>query len=378
MNSNNFMSVIDGPGQFQIHATGPWTAPNANQLENLLLELENQVKNAAVIQLDLSAVTEFDTFGAWLVERFCRDLASQERPIKVSGLMDHSLPLFKEMEAVNQTVTSKTISPPAFGFWTPVFARTVVDFWHQVITFIVVFGAIVNVVGRVIVRPRIFRLTSTIHQFDRVGWKALPIVLLITFIIGAIIAQQGFFHFSKFGAAPYVVDMVGFLTMRELGVLLVAIVIAGRTASSYTAELGTMKMREELDALKTMGYDPVEILILPRILVLVIALPILTFIGSMAALSGAALVAIFYADINPEFYIDRLKVAISVDHFLVGMIKAPFMGIVIGVIACTEGLQVKGSATSLGIHTTRSVVKSIFMVIFLDGLFAMFFSAIGM
>jgi len=376
--NTNFFSVSENPGQFQIHAKGSWTAPNANQLENQLLELEFQTKNAAVIQLDLSAVTQIDTFGAWLVERFCRDLTGNDQEIKVSGLKNRSKPLFKEIEAVNLTPARDVVSRQAIDLWMRISSLTSSGIWHQFIAFMVVFGAIVNALGKVIIHPRTFRLTSTIHQFDRVGWKALPIVFLITFIIGAIIAQQGFFHFARFGADLYVIDMVGFLTMRELGVLLVAIVIAGRTASSYTAELGTMKMREELDALKTMGYDPVEILILPRILVLVIALPFLTFIGSLAALIGAGIVATFYADINPEFYIDRLKDAISIDHFLVGMIKAPFMGIVIGVIACTEGLQVKGSATSLGVHTTRSVVKSIFMVIFLDGLFAMFFSAIGM
>jgi phospholipid/cholesterol/gamma-HCH transport system permease protein len=376
--NTNFFSVSENPGQFQIHAKGSWTAPNANQLENQLLELEFQTKNAAVIQLDLSAVTQIDTFGAWLVERFCRDLTGNAQEIKVSGLKNRSKPLFKEIEAVNLTPARDVVSRQAVDLWMRISSLTSSGIWHQFIAFMVVFGAIVNALEKVIIHPRTFRLTSTIHQFDRVGWKALPIVFLITFIIGAIIAQQGFFHFARFGADLYVIDMVGFLTMRELGVLLVAIVIAGRTASSYTAELGTMKMREELDALKTMGYDPVEILILPRILVLVIALPFLTFIGSLAALTGAGIVATFYADINPEFYIDRLKDAISIDHFLVGMIKAPFMGIVIGVIACTEGLQVKGSATSLGVHTTRSVVKSIFMVIFLDGIFAMFFSAIGM
>jgi len=378
MKSDSFFSVSENPGQFEIHARGAWTATNANQLESELLALEIAAKNAVVIQLDLSAVSQIDTFGAWLIERFRRDLAGHAQDIKILGLKDQSRPLFNEVEAVNQIPARSGDSGKPLDIWTGLTTFNFSSLWQQFNAFMVVFGALVNAMGKVIIHPRSFRLTSTIHQFDRVGWKALPIVLLITFIIGAIIAQQGFFHFARFGADLYVIDMVGFLTMRELGVLLVAIVIAGRTASSYTAELGTMKMREELDALKTMGYDPVEILILPRILVLVVALPFLTFIGSLAALTGAGLVATFYAGINPEFYIDRIKEAISIDHFLVGMVKAPFMGIVIGVIACTEGLQVKGSATSLGIHTTRSVVKSIFMVILLDGIFAMFFSGIGM
>jgi phospholipid/cholesterol/gamma-HCH transport system permease protein len=206
----------------------------------------------------------------------------------------------------------------------------------------------------------------------------VPIILLITFLIGGIISQQGIFHFRKFGAELYAVDLVGILVLREIGVLIVAIMVAGRSGSSYTAELGSMKMREEIDALRTMGFDPVEVLILPRIIVLIIALPVLTFLGSIAALYGGGLVAWLYGGISPDIYISRLTEAISLTHFKVGMIKAPFMGLVIGVVACAEGLRVKGSAESLGLQTTASVVESIFLVIVLDGLFAMFFASIGM
>ena len=193
-----------------------------------------------------------------------------------------------------------------------------------------------------------------------------------------IIAQQGIFHFRKFGADAYVVDMVGILVLREIGVLIVSIMVAGRSGSAYTAELGSMKMREEIDALRTMGFDPVEVLILPRVLALVCALPILTFLGSMSALYGGGLVAWLYGGMSPEIFIARIREAISVTHFEVGMIKAPFMALVIGVVACSEGLRVKGSAESLGLQTTTSVVKSIFLVIVLDGVFAIFFASIGM
>ena len=226
-------------------------------------------------------------------------------------------------------------------------------------------------------RPLTLRMTSTVHHLYRVGWQAVPIMLLITFLIGAIIAQQGIFHFRKFGADAYVVDMVGILVLREIGVLIVSIMVAGRSGSAYTAELGSMKMREEIDALRTMGFDPVEVLILPRVLALVIALPILSFLGSMAALYGGGLVAWFYGGMSPEIFIARLREAISVTHFEVGLIKAPFMALVIGVVACSEGLRVKGSAESLGLQTTTSVVKSIFLVIVLDGFFAVFFAAVG-
>jgi phospholipid/cholesterol/gamma-HCH transport system permease protein len=206
----------------------------------------------------------------------------------------------------------------------------------------------------------------------------VPIMALITFLIGGIIAQQGFFHFRKFGADSYVIDMVGILVVREIGVLIVSIMSAGRSGAAYTAELGSMKMREEIDALRTMGFDPVAILILPRITALVFALPILAFVGVMAALYGGGLVAWFYGGMSPEVYLARLQEAISITHFEVGMIKAPFMALAIGIVACGEGLKVKGSAESLGMQTTTSVVKSIFLVIPFDGIFAMFFASIGM
>ncbi len=180
------------------------------------------------------------------------------------------------------------------------------------------------------------------------GLQAAPIVLLITFLIGCIIAQQGFFHFRKFGAESYVVDMVGVLISREIGVLLVTIMVAGRSGSSYTAELGSMKMREEIDALRTMGLDPVEVLILPRVFALILAVPALTFLGLMAALLGGGLVAWGYDGMSPDIFIARLHDAVTVTHFEVGMIKAPFMALVVGVIACTEGLRVKGSSELLG------------------------------
>jgi phospholipid/cholesterol/gamma-HCH transport system permease protein len=171
--------------------------------------------------------------------------------------------------------------------------------------------------------------------------------------------------------------MLGILVMREIGVLIVAIMIAGRSGSSYTAELGSMKMREEVDALQTMGLDPIEVLILPRIVALVIALPILTFLGSIAALYGGGMVCWLYAGMSPDIFMARLREIISINHFEVGMSKAPFMALVIGIVASVEGLQVKGSAESLGLQTTASVVKAIFLVIVLDGVFAMFFAAIG-
>jgi phospholipid/cholesterol/gamma-HCH transport system permease protein len=358
-------------------AAGSWTAVHAADLEALIERaLAQSAGRAAAVEL--SGIREFDTYGAWLIERLIRERRAAGQETRIAGLADRYRGLFEEIErvAVERAPPERARSP--VSSWLESIGRTVVSASADFVSFAHMLGATANAAFRVLRHPAAFRLTSTVHQLDRVAWQAVPIILLITFLIGGIIAQQGFFHFRKFGADQYVVDMVGILVMREIGVLIVAVMVAGRSGSSYTAELGSMKMREEIDALRTMGFDPVEVLILPRILALIIALPILTFLGSMAALYGGGLVAWFYGGMSPDIFIARLKEAISITHFKVGMIKAPFMALAIGIIACAEGLQVKGSAESLGLQTTASVVKSIFVVIVLDGLFAIFFASIGM
>ena len=203
-------------------------------------------------------------------------------------------------------------------------------------------GAVLAATGRVLIHPEnlpsdVDRASSGTGVLARGADRGL-----ITFLIGCIISQQGIFHFRKFGADIFVVDMLGVLVLREIGVLLVAIMVAGRSGSAYTAELGSMKMREEIDALRTMGFDPIEVLILPRMLALVIALPILAFLGAMAALYGGGLVAWLYGGVDPEAFLLRLREAISIDHFIVGIVKAPVMAAVIGIVACVEGLAVRG------------------------------------
>ncbi len=364
--------------RLEIAAGGSWTASYAGELESLVDSVTPETQSAKNVSINMRGVREFDTFGAWLLERLTRQWTSSGAKAVVIGLPKHDLGLLEEMLEVNRRPPPEQARDSRIVSGLAAIGRAVVGFGHDLLLFADMLGAVGTSAVRVLMRPRDFRFTSTVHQLDRVAWQAVPIILLITFLIGAIIAQQGIFHFRRFGAEVYAVDLVGILILREIGVLIVAIMVAGRSGSSYTAELGSMKMREEIDALRTMGFDPIEVLVLPRILVLVIALPVLTFLGCMAALYGGGLVAWLYGGISPDIYIARLMEAISLTHFSVGMIKAPFMGLVIGLVACAEGLQVKGSAESLGLHTTDSVVKSIFLVIVLDGLFAMFFASIGM
>ena len=362
--------------RLHLAAAGSWTAQNASDLEPLVDDAVTASKSVDGVDLDMAGVENLDTFGAWLLERLLRGFAEGGVGITVIGLQERFRGLIKEAHLSNR----KLPEPPGEDMVASVLALLRHGFGlltRDVLLNVEMFGALVVASLRLLTRPRSFRMTSMVHHLDRVCWRAVPIILLITFLIGAIIAQQGIFHFRRFGAEVYVVDMLGILVMREIGVLIVAIMIAGRSGSSYTAELGSMKMREEVDALQTMGLDPIDVLILPRIVALVIALPILTFLGSMAALYGGGMVCWLYAGMNPEIFLARLREIISLDHFTVGLSKAPFMALVIGIVASVEGLQVKGSAESLGLQTTASVVKAIFLVIVLDGIFAMFFAAIG-
>jgi phospholipid/cholesterol/gamma-HCH transport system permease protein len=377
LNSEPLLSPSIVDGRLVLSASGPWTAVHAHELELLIDGLADEAPDAAV-SLDLRAVHAFDTFGAWLVERLLRSWRSRGREARIVGLPEHYRGLLETVERANLRPPPRAPRESRLLAALDRLGRKVVELRDEILPFLGMLGAFGAVFARTLVNPRALRLTSLVHHLDRVGWRAVPIMLLITFLIGCIIAQQGIFHFRKFGADVYVVDMVGILVLREIGVLIVAIMVAGRSGSSYTAELGSMKMREEIDALRTMGRDPVEVLILPRVIALMLALPMLTFLGSMAALYGGGLVAWLYGGMSPDIFIARLKEAISLTHFKVGMIKAPFMALVIGIVACSEGLRVQGSAESLGLQTTTSVVKSIFLVIVLDGVFAMFFASIDM
>jgi phospholipid/cholesterol/gamma-HCH transport system permease protein len=367
--------VAQGAG-VALCASGNWTAQHARALERLIDTVGKAEQGRSGILIDVSRVAKLDTFGAWLIERLRRSLTRGGIEPQISGLSTDHSSLVDEVRRVSETkrpapsVVSVTAMLDSVG-------RSVVQIGDTLIALVGMTGALMAAVGRVAVRPSNFRFTSMVHHIEQVGWRAVPIVVLITFLIGCIIAQQGIFHFRQFGADVFVVDMLGVLVLREIGVLIVAIMVAGRSGSSYTAELGSMKMREEIDALRTMGFDPVEVLILPRVLALLVALPALAFIGAMAALYGGGLVAWFYGGVDPDAFLFRLREGISINHFVVGMIKAPFMAVVIGIVASVEGLLVQGSAESLGQHTTSSVVKSIFLVIVMDGAFAIFFASIG-
>jgi phospholipid/cholesterol/gamma-HCH transport system permease protein len=369
------LAKIDKGDRLALCAAGPWTATSAPALEKLVADAEKLARTRANISIDVSDVSKLDTFGAWLIERLRRALAAGGQDIRIAGLSENYASLVDEVRKVKPQPAPGR-GPNGIVLALDGIGRNVYGIGETLLSLVDMIGAVIAAWFRVWLHPSRFRLTSMVHHLQQVCWNAVPIIVLITFLIGCIVAQQGIFHFRRFGADVIVVDMLGILVLRELGVLLVAIMVAGRSGSAYTAELGSMKMREEIDALRTMGFDPVEVLILPSMMALTLAMPILAFIGAMAALYGGGLVAWLYGGVDPTSFLARLR-EISINHFIVGMVKAPVMALMIGIVACVEGLAVRGSAESLGQHTTASVVKGIFFVIVMDGVFAIFFAALG-
>ncbi len=377
MNGDPTLERIARGNGLALCAGGAWIARHAAVLEEIVTDAEKLGGSRPNIFIDVSQVSRLDTFGAWLIERLRRSLSIKGGvEAQIAGLSANYSSLVNEVRRVKEAPAADSEPVTISGMLDGV-GRSVAGIGGTFVGLIDMLGAVLAAAGHVLIHPRSFRLTSTIHHLEQVCWRAVPIIVLITFLIGCIISQQGIFHFRQFGADIFVVDMLGVLVLREIGVLLVAIMVAGRSGSAYTAEIGSMKMREEIDAMRTLGIDPMDTLVLPRVLALVVALPLLTFLGDLTGLIGGGVMAMAVLGLDPATYIDKLREAADVQDFLAGMIKAPFAALIIGLVGCLEGLEVEGSAESLGKHVTSAVVKAIFLVIILDAVFAMFLSGIG-
>ena len=362
-------------GVTRLTAYGPWTIDTVSTIEGKINTAIRDIDGRVVI--DLAKVGRIDTAGAWLLRRISEEIKAAGASVEQTGASSNAERLLAAVERAappSPEPVPRRLSPLKL---VELLGETVEKAGIDFVQVLGLLGGIARGVFRAVLRPGRLRLTSIVFHVDRTGLQAVPIVFLMSFLIGGIIAQQSIFQLRFYGASIFVVDLVGILVLREIGVLLTAIMLAGRSGSAYTAEIGSMKMREELDALSVIGLDPVEVLIMPRVIALVIALPLLTFISDIAALMGGALVALVYANMSLQTFILQLRDAVALNTLLVGIYKAPFMALIIGLIAANEGLNVEGSTDSLGRRTTSSVVKGIFMVIVADGIFAIFFAAIS-
>jgi len=356
-------------GTVEAHCTGAWTKQGIAQFERRLEDLPWPAEGDLVI--DGSEISAFDTVGAWLLHRTIRTLEKQGRNVTTYGLK----PEFKGLLQLiaSHSVISEQAAPAKPGLLTNIGQRT----WRGLssmsgmLSFI---GESMIVLLHSFVEPRRIRWRTILHNLQTAGFEALPIVGLLTFLLGVVISYQGADQLQRFGANIFIVDLVGLSMVRELSPLLTAIIVAGRSGSAYAAQIGTMKVTEEIDALRTIGVGSIELLVLPKMLALIIALPLLTVYADVTGILGGMLMARSKLDVSFDVFLHRLGEAISLSSFLTGIGKAPVFAAIIALVGCYQGFQVSGSADSVGRQTTVSVVQSIFLVILADALFSVVFN----
>jgi phospholipid/cholesterol/gamma-HCH transport system permease protein len=347
---------------------GRWTIQYASELGQLLRGAPQQP-----ISVDATQVDRLDSTGVLQLLRFARRNGLDFEAFGFRG-DHHAL-----VAAIEDVVDERPKKKREYGFAAALgrLGYAVVDNGTEIVALVSFLGENLAKLVRTIREPRRFRPTATVYHMEQVGLDAVPLVALLSYLVGAVIAFLGASILADFGATIFVVELVNVAFLREFGVLLTAILLAGRTASAFTAQIGAMVSREEVDAIRTLGLDPVDLLVIPRLLALLITLPLLTFIATVAGLLGGMSVGAFSLDIPPQAYLARMQQTIELRHFLVGMSKAPVFALVIGLIGCLEGLQVKGTAQSVGERTTSSVVQSISLVIVLDAIAAIWFMHMG-
>jgi phospholipid/cholesterol/gamma-HCH transport system permease protein len=359
-----------------LQPSGAWVIESAGGLELALRDASGGAsgKSAGLLAIDLKDLIELDTAGAFLLVRLERAWQAAGGSVEWRGGDRARQALIGRIRAV--IGDDETMPEPQPQSIVVDVGEAVISVGADMERYLRILGAVVlEGFASIIGRTR-FRGAAMIKQMEYSGLRAVPIILLMSFLNGGILAQQSAFQLRFFGAEIFAVDLVGILALREVAILLTAIMVAGRSSSAITAELGSMQMREEIDALRVIGMNPINVLVLPRVVALILVLPLLTFLSDLTTLFGAMLTLWFYSDIAPNVFLTHLRTAIDFSTFFSGLFKAPFMALIIGLVACTEGMAVRGSAESLGRHTTAAVVKSIFLVVVVDGIFAIFYAAI--
>ncbi|AYR25122.1 ABC transporter permease [Herbaspirillum rubrisubalbicans] len=360
-----------------LHVEGDWTLSNFRSLSRQIAQQRPAIGDDLV--LTFSALSAFDTVGAKLLV----DLLGVPMALRQTG-EDSNLPRawrgLLATVADAKAIAMPKAAAPRQAWITDMLERAGIATLNlrgctrDLLGFT---GLCLQTLASSFWRPSRWRFTAVVAQVEQTGLDAVPIVSLLTFMVGAVVAFLGATVLADFGASLYTVDLVAFSFLREFAVLLTAILMAGRTASSFTAQIGSMKANEEIDAIRALGLDPVNLLVLPRLLALLVSMPLLTFIGMMSGLLGGAMVCALSLDISPTMFLSLVQQDVGIRHFVLGMVKAPLFAFVIALIGCNEGFKVSGSAQSVGEHTTSSVVQSIFVVILLDALAALFFMEMG-
>lgn len=359
--------IVERDGARTVRLSGPYLVSTVGGIDRELARINGSLK-----AVDLSEVSDIDTVGAWLAHSLARDHGGE-----ITGASERAARLIR---VVSQDTTQADIRPPRPPLWQRVaggLGDLISAFFTGLRGVVGFLGQILLAAGSLIRHPQRFRGKALVHQMEVVGVSALPIVGLMSFLIGIVIAQQGAVQLAQFGAETLTVNLVGRITLRELGVLMTAIMVAGRSGSAFAAQIGTMRLTEEVDAMRTIGISPIEALVIPRILATVIVMPLLGFYACLVAIVGGAVIGDLTLGIPFFSFLQRIQEVVPIYDLWVGLIKAPIFGLIIALAGCYQGMQVKGNSEEVGLRTTTSVVAAIFMVIVVDAFFAVFFTNVG-
>ncbi len=360
-------SIEEAGGRATVTITGSMVVSGVGEIDPQLRDITDSIQT-----IDISGVSRIDTVGAWIIFRF-----AQRTGADVVGASEQAEVL---LDAVEECESEAAIAPPRRRNAKQITEHVgiaVIDFFKGMLASIAFLGSVIAAFFSLVIHPRRFRLKALVRQMELVGVTSLPIIGLMSFLIGIVIAQQGAVQLQQFGAETLTVNLVGRITLRELGVLMTAIMVAGRSGSAFAAQIGTMKLTEEIDAMRTIGVSPMEALVIPRILAAVLMMPLLGFFASVVAIIGGAVIGDVMLGIPFLTFLARVQEVVPLTDFWVGMVKAPVFGLIVAMAGCYQGMQVKGNAEEVGLRTTAAVVQAIFMVIVLDAFFAVFFERIG-
>ncbi len=356
-----------GGGGAALRFTGSLALAQLGTLPDRLKAHDGRVE-----RLDLSGIERIDTVGAWVVHRFAK-----ERDARIDGLDEDGQRLMAQVQGADHPASVRRVSPSSFTRIVGEVGEATITAGRTMLGLLAFLGATIIAFGNVIRHPSRFRFDATVHRFEVVGVAALGIIGLMSFLIGMVIAQQGAVQLRQFGAEVFTINLVGRLTLREMGILMTAIMVAGRSGSAFAAQLGTMKLTEEIDAMRTIGVSPMEALVLPRTIATVVLMPLLGFYASMIALIGGGLLTWVTLDIPPVTFVQRIREVVPITDLYIGLVKAPVFGLIIAMAGCYQGMQVESDAEQVGLRTTAAVVQAIFLVIVVDAFFAVFFTWIG-
>ena len=365
-----------------VFAGGDWCLAEVVPLDRELRELVDglrapDARSPSLVRLGLEKLERLDTAGAWLIVRTVKALRDLGVPVEMVDAKPGHASLLARLEDAHPCPPQPEEPRSSIARVVEHCGEVTIEAGQEAYRLVSFFGAIMWTAARTAFDPRRWRIASVIHHIENVGLNAVPIVALMSFLIGVVLAYQGSTQLTRFGAEIFTVDLLGVSVLRELGILMTAIIVAGRSGSAFTAQIGTMKVNQEVDAMRVIGLDPLEVLVMPRLIALLIALPLLCFLAIIMALAGGGLMIILGLDIPTVQFVRQLQSAIGTDTLLLGMVKAPVFAFLIAMVGCFEGLRVGGSADSVGSQTTRSVVVSIFLVIVVDAIFSIVYSALG-